>query len=101
MTSITLGLDHPTSPSFQQVQDGFGYTLGCERDFLERMVTRKRSYTSSSSAQFPPPTQGSRRKKHLLMSLIELLQETIKEIQTYEGENYISQMLMLVSNVLI
>jgi hypothetical protein len=63
LTSTTLGLDHPTAPSFQQVQDGFGHTLECGRDFLERMVTHKRSYASSSSAHFPPPTQGSRRRK--------------------------------------
>lgn len=63
LASTTLGLDHPVAPYFRQVQDGFGHTLQHEKDFLERMVTRKRSYTSSSSAHFPPPTQGIKRRQ--------------------------------------
>ena len=63
LTSTTLGLDHPIASSFQQLQDGFGHTLECEREFLARMVTRKRSYTSSNYAHFPTPTQGSSGRK--------------------------------------
>ena len=59
LTSTTLGLDHPIASSFQQLQDEFGHTLERERDFLERMVTRKCSYASSSYVHFPTPTQGS------------------------------------------
>ena len=50
LVSIYLGLDHPTTPYFRQVEDGFGHTLQRKKDFLERMVNRKRSYTSSSYA---------------------------------------------------
>jgi len=63
LTSTMIGLDHPTALSFQQVQDGFGSTLESGRYFLERMVTNKRSYASSSYAHFPPRTKGSRRRK--------------------------------------
>jgi len=62
LVSSSLGLDHPTAP-FRQVEDGFGHTLQRQKDFLERMVTRKRSYTSSSSAYFPPPTHGTKRRQ--------------------------------------
>ena len=63
LTSTTLGLDHPVASSFQQLQDGFEHTLERERDFLERMVTHKHSYASSSYAHFPTPTQGSSGRK--------------------------------------
>ena len=48
LVSSSLGLDHRTAPYFQQVEDGFGHTLQRQKYFLERMVTCKRSYTSSS-----------------------------------------------------
>ena len=63
LVSSSLGLDHPTAPYFRQVEDGFGHTLQSKKDFLERMVTRKRSYTSSSFAYFPPPTHGTKRRQ--------------------------------------
>jgi len=63
LVSSSLGLDHPTAPYFRQLEDGFGHTLQRQKDFLEMMVTRKRSYTSSSSAYFPPPTHGTKRRE--------------------------------------
>ena len=63
LTSTTLGFDHPATLFLQQVQDGFGSTLESGRYFLERMVTHKRSYASSSYAHFPPQTKASRRRK--------------------------------------
>ena len=63
MVSSSLGLDHPTVPYFQQVKDGFGHTLQHQKYLLERMVTRKHSYTSSSSACFPTPTHGTKRRE--------------------------------------
>ena len=55
-----LGLDHLTTPSFQQVKDGFGHSLERGRDFMGRTVTCKHSYTSYSFAHFSPLTQGTR-----------------------------------------
>ena len=63
LTSTTLRLYHPVASSFQQLQDGFGHTLERERDFLERIITRKRSYASSSYAHFPTLTHGSSVRK--------------------------------------
>ena len=63
LVSSSLGLDHPTAPYFRQVEDGFGHTLQRQKDFLERMVTHKQSYASSSYAHFPTPKQGSRGRK--------------------------------------
>ena len=63
LVSSSLGLDHPTAPCFRQQEDGFGHTLQRQKDFLERMVTRKRSYTSSSSAYVPPPTHGNKTRQ--------------------------------------
>ena len=96
LVSSSLGLDHPTAPYFRQVEDGFGHTLQRQNDFLERMVTCKCSYTSSSSAYFPPPTHmGLKGDKHLMMSSIELPNETMKEIQLSEGENYKYEILVI------
>ena len=63
LVSSSLGLDHPTAPYFWQVEDGFGHTIQRQKYFLERMVTRKHSYTSSSSAYFPPPTHGTKMRQ--------------------------------------
>ena len=63
LVSSSLGLDHPIGPYFRQVEDGFGHTLQRQKYLLEMMVTHKRSYTSSSSAYFPPPTHGTKRRQ--------------------------------------
>jgi len=62
------------------------------------MVTHKHLYTSSSSTHFSPYHGVLEGKEHLLMRLIELLLEIMKEIQTCEGEKYIPQTCRLKSN---
>ena len=61
LASTNLGLDHLTTPYFQQVKDGFGLTLESGRDFLEMMVTHKNCYTLSTFSYFSPPTQDPKR----------------------------------------
>ena len=85
MVSSILGLDHPTAPYFRQVEDGFGHTLQHQKDFLERMVTRKRLTHHLVLHTFLPQHMGLKGKKHLMMSSIELPKETMKEIQISEG----------------
>ena len=75
LVSSNLGLDHPTAPYFRQVEDGFGHTLQHQKDFLERMVTRKRLTHHLVLHTFLPQHMGLKEKKHLMMSSIEMPKE--------------------------
>ena len=51
------------------------------------MVTRKHSYTSSSSAYFPPPTHGTKRRE-TFDDVLDRAAKRDNERNPSEGENY-------------
>ncbi|KAH9316521.1 hypothetical protein KI387_025148, partial [Taxus chinensis] len=51
--SSILGVQHPEAQPFRPVDDGFNNTLHRERDFIEKMLNRRRPCPTNRKASFP------------------------------------------------